>query len=50
MYYEGVFSCYEEGDKGVSGINRALIDFYWKGGIVAPEFRRQTLSMAESAV
>ena len=39
------FSCYEEGDKGVSGINRALIDFYWKGGIVAPEFRRQTLSM-----
>ena len=45
MYYEGVFSCYEEGDKGVSGINRALIDFYWKGGIVAPEFRRQTLSM-----
>ena len=45
VYYEGVFSCYEEGDKGVSGINRALIDFYWKGGIVAPEFRRQTLSM-----
>lgn len=45
VFYEGVFSCYEEGDKGVSGINRANIDFYWKGGIVAPAFRRQTLSM-----
>ena len=45
VYYEGVFSCYEEGDKGVSGINRALIDFYWKGGIIAPAFRRETLSM-----
>lgn len=45
VYYEGIFSCYEPGDKGVSGINRALIDFYWKGGIVAPEFRRVTLSM-----
>ena len=44
VYYEGVFSCYEEGDKGVSGINRALIDFYWKGGIIAPAFRRETLS------
>ena len=27
VFYEGVFSCYEPGDKGVSGINRALIDF-----------------------
>ena len=36
VYYEGIFSCYEEGNKGVSGINRALIDFYWKGGIIAP--------------
>ena len=45
VYYEGVFSCYEEGDKGVSGLNRALIDFYWKGGIIAPAFRRETLSM-----
>ena len=44
VYYEGIFNCYEPGDKGVSGINRALVDFYWKGGIVAPEFRRQTLS------
>lgn len=45
VYYEGIFNCYEPGDKGVSGINRALIDFYWKGGIIAPAFRRQTLSM-----
>ncbi len=43
VYYEGIFSTYE--DKGVSGINIPGVDFYWKGGIVAPEFRRQTLSM-----
>ena len=47
VYSEGIFSCYEPGDTGVSGINRALIDFYWKGGIVAPAFRRQTLSMRD---
>ena len=47
VYYEGIFSCYEPGDTGVSGINRALIDFYWKGGIIAPAFRRQTLSMRD---
>lgn len=44
VYYEGIFNCYEEGDKGVSGINRANIDFYWKDGIIAPAFRRETLS------
>lgn len=43
VYYEGIFSTYE--DKGVSGINLPGVDFYWKDGIVAPEFRRQTLSM-----
>lgn len=47
VYYEGVFNCYEPGDLGVSGINRPLIDFYWKDGIIAPEFRRQTLSMRD---
>lgn len=47
VYYEGVFSCYEPGDLGVSGINRALIDFIWRDGIIAPEFRRQTLSMRD---
>lgn len=43
VYYEGIFSTYQ--DKGVSGINLPDVDFYWKGGIVAPEYRRQTLSM-----
>ena len=41
--YEGIFSTYQ--DKGVSGINLPDVDFYWKDGIVAPEFRRETLSM-----
>ena len=43
VFYEGIFATYQ--DKGVSGINLPDVDFYWKGGIVAPEFRRQTLSM-----
>lgn len=43
VYYEGIFSTYQ--DKGVSGINVPGVDFYWKNGIVAPEYRRQTLSM-----
>lgn len=43
VYYEGIFATYQ--DKGVSGINLPDVDFYWKGGIVAPEFRRETLSM-----
>lgn len=47
VFYEGIFACYEPGDLGISGINRALIDFYWKGGIIAPAFRRQTLSMRD---
>lgn len=45
VYYEGIFSTYQ--DKGVSGINLPDVDFYWKGGIIAPEFRRQTLSMRD---
>lgn len=43
IYYEGIFSTYQ--DKGVSGINLPDVDFYWKDGIVASEFRRETLSM-----
>lgn len=43
IYYEGIFGTYQ--DKGVSGINLPDVDFYWKDGIVAPEFRRETLSM-----
>ena len=42
VYYEGIFSTYQ--DKGVSGINLPDVDFYWKGGIVAPAYRRETLS------
>ncbi len=45
VYYEGVFTNYH--DKGVSGINIPEIDFYWKEGIIAPEFRRETLSMRD---
>lgn len=48
IYYEGVFTCYEPGDKGVSGINRANIDFIWRDGIVAPAFRKQTLASRDS--
>lgn len=44
VYYEGVFTCYEPGDFGAAGINRALIDFIWRGGIIAPAFRRKTLA------
>ena len=45
VFYEGIFSCYD--DNGVSGINIPDIDFIWRGGIVSPEFRRQTLSMKD---
>ena len=38
FFYEGAFTVYE--DKGASGINHPDIDFGWKGGVVAPEFRR----------
>lgn len=45
VYYEGIFSTYQ--DKGVSGINLPDVDFFWKDGIIAPEFRRETLSMRD---
>ena len=38
FFFEGAFTVYE--DKGVSGINHPDIDFGWKNGVVAPEFRR----------
>ena len=37
-FYEGVFTVYT--DTGATGINVPDIDFGWKGGVVAPEFRR----------
>ena len=41
FFYEGVFSVYE--DTGASGINVPNIDFGWKDGVVAPEFRRYVM-------
>lgn len=42
VYYEGIFNTYK--DKGVSGINIVDVDFYWEDGIIAPEYRKETLS------
>ena len=41
IFYEGIFSVYE--DKGCTGINIPDIDFYWKGGIISPDFRYHIL-------
>lgn len=41
IFYEGIFSVYE--DKGCYGINIPDIDFYWKDGIIAPDFRYHVL-------
>ena len=46
VFYEGIFSTYE--DKGVSGINRIDIDFFWRDGIIAPEYREETLSKRDT--
>ena len=43
IYWRRIFQ--HLSDKGVSGINLPDVDFYSKDGIVAPEFRRETLSM-----
>ena len=48
IFYEGIFTVYE--DKGVTGINIPDIDFGWRGGIVAPEFRHYVLSFLEDAL
>ena len=37
FFYEGIFTVYE--DKGITGVNVPDIDFGWKGGLIAPEFR-----------
>lgn len=41
VYYEGVFTCWD--DKGVAGIQIPNIDFGWNGGIMAPQYRMETL-------
>jgi len=47
-FYEGIFTVYE--DKGVTGVNIPDIDFGWRGGFVAPEFRHYVLSFLEDAL
>ena len=41
VYYGGAFNMYY--DRGLTGIQVPLVDFYWKGGLVSPEFRKRTL-------
>ena len=48
VFYEGIFTVYE--DKGVTGVNIPDIDFGWRGGCVAPEFRHYVLSFLEDAL
>lgn len=48
FFYEGIFTVYE--DKGVTGVNIPDIDFGWRGGIIAPEFRHYVLSFREDAL
>jgi hypothetical protein len=42
IFYEGIFSAYR--DKGVTGISWPQIDFFWKDGVISPDFRRHVLS------
>ena len=46
FFFEGAFTVYE--DKGESGINHPGIDFGWKGGVVAPEFRRHIVDRPDA--
>ena len=41
VFYEGIFSVYE--DKGCTGVNIPDIDFYWRDGIISPDFRYHVL-------
>lgn len=42
VFYEGIFSVYA--DHGVTGVNVPNIDFYWRDGVVAPEFRKAVIN------
>lgn len=42
IFYEGIFSAYQ--DHGVSGISWPDIDFFWKEGVISPEFRTHVLN------
>lgn len=46
VYYEGIFNTYQ--NQGTTGINVPDVDFYWKGGIISPEFRNEVLSSRDS--
>lgn len=46
VFYEGIFSTYTT--KGASGINLPDVDFYWKDGVVAPEYRKETLKKRDT--
>lgn len=46
VYYEGIFATYQ--DKGVCGIQIKDVDFYWKGGMIAPAYREETLKERET--
>ena len=46
FFYEGAFTVYK--DLGVSGINVPDIDFGWKGGFVAPEFRARVMETPDA--
>lgn len=41
VFYEGIFTVYT--DNGVTGVNVPDIDFGWKDGALAPEFRQYVL-------
>lgn len=42
IFYEGIFSAYK--DKGVTGISWPQIDFFWKDGVISPQFRSYVLA------
>lgn len=42
VFYEGIFNVYE--DKGCMGINIPNIDFFWRDGVISPDFRYHVLN------
>ena len=42
VFFEGIFAVYE--NRGVTGINIPDIDFYWNGGVIAPQFRKAVVA------
>ena len=46
VYYGGIFNMYY--DRGMTGIQVPLVDFYWKDGIIAPDYRRRTFETRDA--